>query len=204
MRSARGAGGAPGRSQGASSVAESAHALSLIGDLQGCRDALDRLLAEIGFSPSRDRLHVLGDLVNRGPDSRWACCERLHALGDAASCLLGNHDLHLLAVAAGVRPPHRSDTLAGDAGEPRARRLAATGCARAAWPTARTAGCWCTPAWCRSGTPTQTLALAAEVEALLRSDEFDDFLPRMYGNEPGALGRHAAGRRPLALRSSTC
>ena len=82
----------------------------LIGDLQGCSDAFDRLRAEIGFSPSRDRLHVLGDLVNRGPDS-VGVLQRLVALGDAATCLLGNHDLHLLAVAAGAQKPHRSDTL---------------------------------------------------------------------------------------------
>jgi bis(5'-nucleosyl)-tetraphosphatase (symmetrical) len=154
----------------------------LIGDLQGCRDALDRLLAEIGFSPSRDRLHVLGDLVNRGPDS-LGVLQRLHALGDAARFLLGNHDLHLLAVAAGVRPPHRSDTLQALLASPE----------RDAWL-----------AWLRQGRladrahgwllvhagvlpqwdAERTLALAGEVEALLRSDEFATFLPRMYGNTP--------------------
>ena len=54
----------------------------LIGDLQGCCDAFERLLAEIGFSPSRDTLHVLGDLVNRGPDS-LGTLRRLQGLGDA-------------------------------------------------------------------------------------------------------------------------
>src|SRR5574337_165112 len=82
----------------------------LVGGIQGCRDVFERLLAEIGFSPSRDRMHVLGDLVNRGPDS-LGTLRRLRALGDAATCLVGNHDLHLLAVACGVRPAHRSDTL---------------------------------------------------------------------------------------------
>src|SRR5262245_40174053 len=154
----------------------------LIGDVQGCREALDRLLAEIAFSPSRDRLHVLGDLVNRGPDS-LGVLERLHALGDAASFLLGNHDLHLLAVAAGVRPAHRSDTLQAVLTSPR----------RGSWlqwlrhgRLADRAHGWLLvhagvlPQWDAE----QTLALAAEVEALLRSDEFDAFLPRMYGNLP--------------------
>ena len=82
----------------------------LIGDLQGCCDALDRLLQRIDFSPSRDRLWLLGDLVNRGPAS-LATLRRLIGLGEAATCLLGNHDLHLLAVAHGVRRPHKSDTV---------------------------------------------------------------------------------------------
>jgi bis(5'-nucleosyl)-tetraphosphatase (symmetrical) len=154
----------------------------LIGDLQGCREALDRLLAEIAFSPSRDRLHVLGDLVNRGPDS-LGVLQRLHALGDAASCLLGNHDLHLLAVAAGVRPAHRSDTLQAVLASPQ----------RDAWlewlarcRLADQAHGWLLvhagipPQW----DATQTLALAREVEAMLQSQHLPTFLPQMYGNEP--------------------
>ena len=82
----------------------------LIGDLQGCCDAFERLLATLDFSPSRDHVYLLGDLVNRGPCS-LKVLERLAGFGDAATCLLGNHDLHLLAVAHGVRAPHRSDTL---------------------------------------------------------------------------------------------
>jgi bis(5'-nucleosyl)-tetraphosphatase (symmetrical) len=154
----------------------------LIGDLQGCRGALQRLLVAIGFSPSRDRLHVLGDLVNRGPDS-LGVLEVLHGLGDAATCLLGNHDLHLLAVAAGVRPPHRSDTLHAVLQSPR----------RHAWlhwlrqcKLADRAHGWLLvhagvlPQW----TAEHTLALADEVHALLRSERLDGFLPQMYGNTP--------------------
>jgi bis(5'-nucleosyl)-tetraphosphatase (symmetrical) len=111
----------------------------LVGDLQGCLAPLEQLLGELDFSPSRDHLHVLGDLVNRGPDS-LGVLRRLRGLGASASCLLGNHDLHLLAVAAGVRKPH--------------------------WDA------------------TQTLALAAEVEQLLRSEDLHDFLQVMYGNQP--------------------
>ncbi|MBI5256506.1 MAG: symmetrical bis(5'-nucleosyl)-tetraphosphatase [Burkholderiales bacterium] len=154
----------------------------LVGDLQGCCDDFDRLLAEIGFSPSRDSLHVLGDLVNRGPAS-LRTLERLHALGASATCLLGNHDLHLLAVAEGVRPAHRSDTLDEILASPR----------REAWldwlrgcKLADTAHGWLlvhagvVPQWDAA----QTLALAAEVQALLRGPDLAGFLRVMYGNEP--------------------
>lgn len=80
----------------------------LVGDLQGCCDAFDRLLAEIGFSPSRDHLVVLGDLVNRGPDS-LGTLRLLSRLG--AGGVLGNHDLHLLRAARAGRALRRNDTL---------------------------------------------------------------------------------------------
>src|SRR5215216_4396916 len=82
----------------------------IVGDIQGCCDPLDALLAKIDFSPSRDHLWVVGDLVNRGPLS-LRTLKRLRGLGDSATCLLGNHDLHLLAVAHGVRRAHKNDTL---------------------------------------------------------------------------------------------
>lgn len=154
----------------------------LIGDLQGCCDAFDRLLAELDFSPSRDRLTVLGDLVNRGPAS-LPTLRRLRDLGDAADALLGNHDLHLLAVAHGVRPEHRSDTLRDILETPE----------REAWidwvrqrPLAlRREGWLCVHA----GLPPQwdaarTLALADEVQTMLRGPDLRDFLFVMYGNEP--------------------
>jgi bis(5'-nucleosyl)-tetraphosphatase (symmetrical) len=154
----------------------------LVGDLQGCSDPLERLLQVIGFSASRDRLYVLGDLVNRGPDS-LGVLRRLRDLGDSATCLLGNHDLHLLAVAHGVRQPHRSDTLDGILGAPdrqawldwlRQRRLAVF---EQGWLMVH-AGVL--PAW---DVP-RTLSLAAEVEAMLRSPDLGDFLHQMYGNAP--------------------
>src|SRR5690348_8325195 len=82
----------------------------LIGDVQGCDAPLGRLLEKIAFSPSRDTLYLLGDLVNRGPESDRVL-RRLMGYGDAARCLLGNHDLSLLAVACGHRAPHRNDTM---------------------------------------------------------------------------------------------
>jgi bis(5'-nucleosyl)-tetraphosphatase (symmetrical) len=163
----------------------------LIGDIQGCCDALDRLLAQLQFSPSRDRLWVLGDLVNRGPQS-LATLTRLAGLGAAATCVLGNHDLHLLAVAAGVRPEHRSDTLRDILDAPQ----------REAWidwvrhrPLACQAPGWLlvhagvSPAWDRE----QVLALAGEVEQMLRGPDLHGFLEVMYGNEPSRWDESLAG-----------
>jgi len=84
--------------------------LYLIGDVQGCHEAFSRLLQALDFSPSRDRLFVLGDLVNRGPDN-VGVLRRLRDLGDSARCLLGNHDLHLLALHRGLAPLKRGDTV---------------------------------------------------------------------------------------------
>ena len=156
----------------------------LIGDLQGCCDAFERLLAEIGFSPSRDSLTVLGDLVNRGPQS-LAVLRKVRDLGNAAEALLGNHDLHLLAVAHGVRPEHASDTLREILQAPdreawldwlRRRPLALM---REGWLCVH-AGV--APAWSAA----LTLSLAAEVETMLRGPDLGEFLPRMYGNKPAA------------------
>jgi bis(5'-nucleosyl)-tetraphosphatase (symmetrical) len=81
-----------------------------IGDIQGCFATLQALLAELGFAPSRDQLWLVGDLVNRGRQSletlRWVQ-QNEHAV----TAVLGNHDLHLLARAAGVSPAKKNDTL---------------------------------------------------------------------------------------------
>ena len=168
----------------------------LAGDVQGCDEALARLLAEIGFSPSRDRLVLLGDLVNRGPQS-LAVLRRVAALGDAVTCLLGNHDLHLLAVAHGVRALHKGDTFgdvlqAADAAHwidwLRWQRLALV---ESGWLCVH-AGV--VPQWSTA----LTLSLADEVCAMLRGPALSDFLPQMYGNAPAqwrdALAGHSRHR----------
>ncbi len=163
----------------------------LVGDVQGCCGALDRLLEKIAFSPSRDRLYVLGDLVNRGPQS-LETLRRLHGFGAAAICLLGNHDLNLLAVAHGVRRPHRGDTIDEILAAPdreawlawlRQQRMAVF---EHGWLMVH-AGV--VPQW----DVAQTLRLAAEIEALLRGAALADFLPQMYGDQPARWSEALAG-----------
>ena len=161
-------------------------ALYCIGDIQGCDSALERLLDLIGFSASRDTVYLLGDLVNRGPDSA-AVLRRCMAHGDALRPLLGNHDLHLLAAAHGARKPSRRDTLASILEAPDRDALLQ-------WlrlqPLARQhvyggtpllmvhAGVL--PAW----TAAETLDMADEVHRVLQSADLPAFLQQMYGNTP--------------------
>ena len=156
--------------------------LFLIGDVQGCDEALGRLLEEIAFSPSRDTLVLLGDLVNRGPQS-LAVLRRMIALEGSAHSLLGNHDLHLLAVAHGVRKPHRGDTLDEILHAP--DRAFLLDWLRSC-PMALQMQGWLMvhagvlPQWDAA----QTLALAAELEGELRGPDWGVFLHNMYGNQP--------------------
>lgn len=172
-------------------------ALYMIGDIQGCNEALGRLLDKLDFSRSRDTLYLLGDLVNRGPDS-LGVLRRLMDLGDSAQCLLGNHDLHLLAVAHGVRKPHRSDTVDGILAAPDRSSLLD-------WVRTRSmaidAQGWLMvhagvlPAWDKA----QTLSLAHEVETVLRGPEWGVFLHNMYGNQPDAWRDSLRGAERLRV-----
>jgi len=152
-----------------------------IGDVQGCHDELRALLARLSFSADRDRLWFVGDLVNRGPQS-LETLRLVRALGDNAITVLGNHDLHLLAVMYGVRPLRRSDTLDAVLRAPDREALTEWLLTR---PMAHSeAGdllvhAGVVPPW----SVAQTLELAREVESALRRDP-QRLLERMYGNEP--------------------
>jgi bis(5'-nucleosyl)-tetraphosphatase (symmetrical) len=179
-------------------------ALYLIGDIQGCNAAFQTLLRKIDFSPSRDTLFVLGDMVNRGEDS-LGVLQTLMFFGDSAKCVLGNHDLHLLAVAQGARTLHASDTLQGILDEPskhsmldwlRHQRLAIHFKHGARDWLLVHAGVL--PHW----TLTQTMQLAAEVEAVLQSNDpatYGTFFNQMYGNAPAQWSEALQGADRLRV-----
>ena len=157
-------------------------AIYAVGDVQGCYTELQQLLQRINFDPAADQLWLVGDLVNRGPDS-LGVLRLVKSLGDAAITVLGNHDLHLLAVAAGVAEVHGSDTLDDILNAPdrdellnwlRAQRLlhVENGLVLVH------AGLL--PSW----TVAQAQMLAREAEAALNGEQGQQFLLRMYGNHP--------------------
>lgn len=153
-----------------------------IGDIQGCRDSLDALLQQINDRYPAPRLIFVGDLVNRGPDSAGTL-RKIRALGESAAVILGNHDLHLLAVANGIRPAGRSDTLDGILqAEDRDELLD--------WLRKQPLALFennhlfvhagVLPQW----NANQTMNFAHEVETALRSPDWVEFLGQMYGNAP--------------------
>ncbi|MEJ2060405.1 MAG: symmetrical bis(5'-nucleosyl)-tetraphosphatase [Gammaproteobacteria bacterium] len=159
-------------------------AVYAIGDVQGCNAELQSLLQRLSFDPTADQLWFVGDLVNRGPAS-LETLRFVRELGDAAIAVLGNHDLHLLAVAAGTQALKRKDTLqpildAPDAAElldwlhhrPLVHHDAELGftLVHAGLP----------PQW---DIP-QACACAREVETVLRGADARAFLAQMYGDEP--------------------
>ena len=165
-----------------------------VGDVQGCDGELENLLRRLKFSADRDRLWFVGDLVNRGPGS-LATLRLVRALADNAIVVLGNHDLHLLAVAYGARRPRNSDTLEEILAAADRDRLLEWLMTR---PLAYTEGddllvhAGVVPQW----SVADTLALAAEVSAALARDA-QTLLAQMYGNEPDQWDARLAGMARL-------
>lgn len=155
-----------------------------VGDLQGCAEPFARLLDRLEFDPASDRLWLVGDLVNRGPDS-VDVLRRVRALGDAVRVVLGNHDLHLLAAAAGGgRGLREGDTLAPLLAAPDRDELLGWLQAQPLLHTDAGLG-WTmvhaglAPQW----TLAEATACAREVEAALRADA-RAFFAEMYGDQP--------------------
>ncbi len=153
-----------------------------IGDLQGCFKSLEALLEIMNFNRAKDRLWFVGDLVNRGPQS-LECLRFVKDLGESATVVLGNHDLHLLAVSEGIAKPGRNDTLASIIAAPDRDSLLD-------WlrrkPLLYSEGEF---AMVHAGIAPQwdySLArkVANEVESALTGNSYRFLLENMYGNEP--------------------
>lgn len=156
----------------------------IIGDIQGCFAEFQALLAKIQFDSYADTLWLTGDLVNRGPSS-LAVLRFVRGLGDKHITVLGNHDLHLLAVAYGVRDVHQNDTLAEILSAPDRDELIQWLLQRQLLHYDATKNivlvhAGLAPMW----TLNQAQTLAHEVETVLRGDTPALFLQQMYGNEP--------------------
>ena len=174
----------------------------VVGDIQGCYAEFAQMLDLIAFERTRDRLWLVGDLVNRGPDS-LSVLRAVKALGPAATMVLGNHDLHLLIVAAGHRSAHLRDTLAPILAAPDRDELLA-------WlrgqPLVVREGdllmvhAGLLPSW----TPERAVALSREVESALASADHDDFLRRLYGDEPARWDERLAGFDRLRVIVNSC
>ncbi len=164
-----------------------------VGDIQGCHNELQRLLDHIHFDPGHDRLWLVGDLVNRGPDS-LKVLRFVKGLGDSATTVLGNHDLHTLAVANGHLQYHRNDNIddvlhAEDRDELTLwlRHLPLLHHDAELNFTMIHAGL--PPQWDLA----TAQACAREVETILQSDKYVEFLDRMYGNEPDIWNGNLSG-----------
>ncbi len=169
----------------------------VVGDLQGCLQPLKCLLKKVNFDPAKDVLWSVGDIVNRGPKS-LKTLRFMYRMRDNLVMVLGNHDLHLLAVAAGVRPPTSSDTLdkilvAPDREEllnwlihrPLIHHEYGHTLVHAGIP----------PQW----TIAEALARAREVEDVLRSPQCLEFFRTMYGNEPAIWSEDLTGMPRLRV-----
>jgi len=163
-----------------------------IGDIQGCHDSLCRLLDACAFDPARDRLWLVGDLVNRGPQS-LATLRLIKSFGDAALTVLGNHDLYLLMVAeGGARFRARDDTLQAILDAPDRDEL--LGWLRRQ-PLCHVEGEYCMvhagllPQW----TAARARELAREVEDALQGAQFAEFMQQLWGSEPAAWSDDLTG-----------
>ncbi len=164
-----------------------------IGDIQGCYDELRQLLDQLNFDASEDQLWLVGDLVDRGPKS-LETLRLIKNLGKSAITVLGNHDLHLLATYAGVKPVKPESSLNDVLRAPDCDELIH-------WLRHRDllhhdpqlditmvhAGL--PPQWTLDTAQTH----AKELEAVLRGDEYQEFLNHIYGNEPYLWSDHLQG-----------
>jgi bis(5'-nucleosyl)-tetraphosphatase (symmetrical) len=155
-----------------------------VGDIQGCYEEFTRLLDRIDFQLGRDCLWLLGDLINRGPDN-VSVVRRVMAMGDSAVVVLGNHDLHFLAVHRGDHTPNRSDTFTDLLDSPLADEVSDWYRHQRFFYRDKKLGF----VMAHAGIPhlwkmKQAKELATEVEEVIRGIGCERYFQEMYGNEP--------------------
>jgi bis(5'-nucleosyl)-tetraphosphatase (symmetrical) len=168
-----------------------------VGDIQGCYVEFQRLLEKIDFDTAKDRLWLVGDLVNRGPSS-LEVLRLVKSLGDSAITVLGNHDLHLIAVAAGVAQLHRSDTLDDILAAPDRDELL-TWLRQQRMMHVEGSNVMLHAGLLPQWSIKQAAKLACEVEAALRGDDYIQFLEHMYGNTPNDWDDELSGYKRLRV-----
>jgi bis(5'-nucleosyl)-tetraphosphatase (symmetrical) len=174
-------------------------ALYAIGDIQGCRAALEDLLERIRFDPAKDKLWLAGDLVARGPDSLGAL-RLVKNLGAAAETVLGNHDLHLLAVHYGLSRLKPRDLTQAVLDAPDRETLMEWLRNRPLLLADKSFDCVLTHAGIPPGWSLKTArTYAREVETALQGPGIKDFLSNMYGNEPAAWSDKLTGTTRLRV-----
>lgn len=168
-----------------------------IGDLQGCYDPLRRLLDTLKFDPAHDQVWFAGDLINRGPKSLQTL-RFIISLGDSARSVLGNHECHFLAVAYGHKKPHKADTFKQLLAAEDAKYLVDWVRSQPFMYEDETLGY----SMIHAGLPPQwSLAearqYARELEATFQSDNIDQFLASMYGDQPDRWDANLTGNERL-------
>lgn len=171
-----------------------------IGDLQGCFISLQALLTKIDFDNTHDRLWLVGDLVNRGPGS-LECLRFVSSLGNRATVVLGNHDLHLLAVAEGLGKVGKYDTIQPILDAPDRADLLDWLCQQKLLHVDSRyvmvhAGLL--PQWSLA----KALAIAGEIESSMRGRHRRVFLKHMYGNHPRRWADNLTGSDRLRLATN--
>ncbi len=164
-----------------------------IGDIQGCYAEFDALLDKVGFDQRRDALWLLGDLINRGPDS-LAVMKRVMALGDRVTTVLGNHDLHFLAIWYGGHPVRASDTFTDLLAAPQAPAIAEWLRQQPFFHHDPNLGyamvhAGVLPGW----TFADAQAASDELMRVLAGPDFETYFRNLYGNRPNKLKRKLTG-----------
>lgn len=169
----------------------------VLGDIQGCYREFKKLVKKIKFRPGVDRLIAAGDLINRGPNN-VSTIKLLQDIG--AECVLGNHDLNFLAVAAGIKRQGKSDTLNDLLESKHLDEIKNWFCQLPLLINLEEFN----SVVVHAGIPhvwsiDQARVYAAEIESVIQSSEREDFFTAMYGNEPNVLNDGISGQERMRV-----